>query len=192
MKKNKEGFVKFLTDFVPLIIFFAVYKTSKSEDPLIEATLYLVGATIIAVIISYILTKKIAKVALFSAAILGFFGGLTVLLQDDIFIKLKPTIINSIFSVILFVGYYYKKPFLSYLLGEKIRMSQEAWLKLSFRWAVYFICLAILNEIIWRNFSTDFWVQFKVFGMTPISFIFTFSQLPFMIKEMKKFEGKIY
>ena len=192
MKKNKESFVKFLTDFLPLIIFFAVFKTSDSENPLIEATLYLVVTTIITVIISYLLTRKIAKVALFSAGILGFFGGLTILLQDDIFIKLKPTIINLIFATILFVGHYYKKPFLSYLLGETIKMSQEAWLKLSFRWAIYFVCLAILNEYIWRNFPTDFWVQFKVFGMMPISFIFTFSQLPFMIKEMKKFDGKVY
>lgn len=192
MKKNNDSFVKFLTDFLPLIIFFAVFKTSDSQDPLIDATLYLVGATIIAVVISYILTKKVAKMPLFSAGILGFFGGLTILLQDDIFIKLKPTIINLIFAAILFVGHYYKKPFLSYLLGEKIRMSQEAWLTLSFRWAIYFVCLAILNEYIWRSYPTDFWVQFKVFGMMPISFIFTFSQLPFMIKEMKKFDGKVY
>jgi len=192
MKKNKESFVKFLTDFLPLIVFFGVFKTSDAQNPLIDATIYLVGATIIAVIISYILTKKVAKVALFSAAILGFFGGLTILLKDDIFIKLKPTIINLLFAIILFVGHYYKKPFLSYLLGEKIRMSVKAWLTLSFRWAIYFVVLAILNEIIWRNFSTDFWVQFKVFGMLPISFIFTFSQLPFMIKEMKKFDGKVY
>lgn len=192
MKKNKESLVKFLTDFLPLIIFFGVYKTSDDKNPLIEATIYLVVTTIVAVVISYILTRKIAKVALFSALILGFFGGLTVLLQDEIFIKLKPTIINLIFAIILFGGCYCKKPLLSSLLGEKIRMSDEAWLKLSFRWAIYFVGLAILNEIIWRNFSTDFWVQFKVFGMMPISFLFTFSQLPFMIKEMKKFDGKTY
>lgn len=192
MKKNKESFVKFLTDFFPLIIFFVIYKISDEKNPLVEATIYLVLATIVAVVVSYLLTKKVAKVALFSALILGFFGGLTILLQDEIFIKLKPTIINLIFAIILFAGCYYKKPLLSYILGEKLRMSEEAWLKLSFRWALYFVALAILNEIIWRNFSTDFWVQFKVFGMMPISFIFTFSQLPFMIREMKKFDGKMY
>ncbi len=186
MKKSHEGTTKFLYDYLPLIVFFACYKLAKTPDPLITATIYMVATTFIALIISYFLTKKIPMVALVSGIVLGIFGGLTILLKDDIFIKTKPTIINLLFAAILFYGYFAKKPFLSYLLGEQIKMSNKSWLTLSMRWALFFIFLSLLNEIIWRNFSTDFWVQFKVFGMMPISLIFTISQVPFMIREMKK------
>lgn len=186
MKKSNEGTAKFLYDYLPLIVFFACYKLAKTPDPLITATIWMIITTFVALIISYFLTKKIPMVALFSGALLGIFGGLTILLKDDIFIKTKPTIINLLFAAILLYGYFAKKPFLSYLLGEQIKMGNHAWLTLSARWAIFFIFLALLNEIIWRNFSTDFWVQFKVFGMMPISLIFTVSQVPFMIREMKK------
>ncbi len=185
-KKSHDSLTKFLCDYLPLIVFFACYKLAKTPDPLITATTYMIITTFIALIISYLLTKKIAKIALFSGIILGVFGGLTILLKDDLFIKIKPTIINLIFAAILFYGYFSKKPLLSYLIGDQIKMSDRAWLTLSARWAIFFIFLSILNEIIWRNFSTDFWVQFKVFGMMPLSIIFTLSQLPFMIKEIKK------
>jgi intracellular septation protein len=141
----------------------------------------------LAIIASYILTKKIPKVATFSAIILGFFCSLTIFFNDDYFIKIKPTIINLIFGAVLIYGCYFKKPMLSYLLGEQIKMSFENWQILSWRWAGFFIGLAILNEIIWRNFSTDFWVQFKVFGMMTISMIFTISQIPFILKSQAKF-----
>jgi intracellular septation protein len=190
MKKPKESTTKFLYDYLPLIVFFAIYKLAKTPDPLVTATIYMVATTFIALVISYFLTRKIPTVALVSGITLGVFGGLTILLKDDIFIKMKPTIINVIFAVILFYGYFKKKPFLSYILGEQIKMSNHAWLTLSARWGVFFLILAILNELIWRNFSTDFWVQFKVFGMMPISLIFTVFQVPFMIREMKKMENK--
>ena len=180
--------IKFLCDYLPLIIFFACYKLAKTPNPLITATIYMVITTFIALVISYILTKKIPMVALVSGIVLGIFGGLTVFLNDEIFIKIKPTIINLLFAVILFYGYFTKKPLLSYLLGEQIKMKNAAWLTLSARWALFFIALALLNEIIWRNFSTNFWVQFKVFGMMPISLIFTISQVPFMMKETKKIQ----
>jgi intracellular septation protein len=186
MKKSHDGTIKFLCDYLPLIIFFACYKLAQTPNPLITATICMVITTFIALIISYILAKKIPMVALTSGIVLGIFGGLTVFLNDEIFIKIKPTIINLLFAAILFYGFFTKKPFLSYLLGEQIKMKNAAWLTLSMRWALFFIALALLNEIIWRNFSTDFWVQFKVFGMMPISLIFTISQVPFMMKEMKK------
>lgn len=186
MKKSNEGTAKFLYDYLPLIVFFACYKLAKTPDPLITATVWMVITTFAALIISYFLTKKIPTIALVSGLMLGFFGGLTILLKDDIFIKMKPTIINLIFAAILFYGYFAKKPFLSYLLGEQIKISKSAWLTLSMRWGIFFIFLSCVNELIWRNFSTDFWVQFKVFGMMPLSLIFTISQVPFMMKEMKK------
>lgn len=186
-KKSNEGFAKFLYDYLPLIVFFLTFKLSKSPNPLITATIYMLITTTIALTISYILTKKIPNVALFSAIILAIFGGLTIILKDELFIKLKPTIVNVIFALILFYGYFSKKPLLSYLLGDSLKMSQSAWLILSLRWGLFFIFLAILNEFIWRSFATDLWVKFKVFGMMPITLIFTISQVPFMIKEIKKF-----
>jgi intracellular septation protein len=184
--KKHDSLMKFLYDYLPLIVFFLCYKFSKAPEPLISATIYMVLTTIIALAISYFVTGTIPKVALFSGLILAVFGGLTILLKDEIFIKIKPTIINLIFAVILFYGYFSKKPFLSHLFGDQIKMRPSAWLTLSMRWACFFVFLAILNEIIWRSFSTDFWVQFKVFGMTPISLLFTISQIPFMVKEMKE------
>ncbi len=187
-KKSHDSIAKFFYDYLPLIVFFVCYKLAKTPDPLITATAYMIATTFVALIISYFLTGKIPMVALFSGIVLGIFGSLTIFLKDDLFIKIKPTIINLLFAAILFYGYFSKKPFLSYLLGEQIKMSNSAWFTLSMRWACFFVFLALLNEIIWRVFPTDFWVQFKVFGMMPISMIFTISQMPFMIKEMKKFQ----
>lgn len=190
MKKSCESLVKFLCDYLPLLVFFAVYKLVESENPLIAATIYMVITSAFALLIAYFLTGKIALMPLVSAVILGIFGGLTILFKDDIFIKIKPTIINAIFAMVLFYGYLTKKPFLSYLVGDQIKMSVAAWLTLSWRWAWFFVFLAMLNEIIWRFFSTDFWVQFKVFGITPLSLVFTLLQLPFMMKKMKEFDKK--
>ncbi len=178
--------MKILYDYLPIIIFFAVFKLAKTTNPLITATICMLIATFLALIICYLLTKKISAIALFSGLVLGIFGGLTIWLKDDIFIKMKPTIINLLFSAILFYGYFSKKPLLRRLLEGQVKMPDSAWLTLSMRWAIFFIFLAILNEIIWRNFSTDFWVQFKVFGMTPLSLIFTASQAPFMLKRMER------
>ncbi len=185
---KQDTTLKFLNDYLPLIVFFACYKLAKTENPLITATIYMLITTFVVLTVSYFLTKKIALVPLFSGIVLGFFGGLTILLQDEVFIKMKPTIINLLFAAILFYGFLMKKPLLSYLLEGQIKMNIEAWLKLSLRWACFFVGLAILNEIIWRNFPTDFWVQFKVFGMMPLSILFTLSQVPFMMKEIKNFQ----
>jgi len=191
-KTSHESFASAFCDYVPLAVFFIFYKLVPSANPLISATIALMVATLIALIVAYVLTKKIAKVALFSGLVLAVFGAATVILHNDIFIKMKPTVINLIFAAILFYCYFAKKLWLAKLLGEKVQMANEAWMTLSVRWGGFFIFLAGLNEVIWRNFPTDFWVQFKVFGMMPISFIFTISQVPFMMAEMKKFEeGKV-
>ncbi len=186
-KKSYDGLAKFFYDYLPLIVFFLTFKIAKTPNPLITATIYMLVTTIFALFISYILTKKIPQIALFSAIILGIFGGLTIIFQDELFIKLKPTIINIIFALILLYGYFSKKPLLAYLLGEQLKMSNHAWLVLSLRWALFFIFLALLNEIMWRSFETDIWVKFKVFGMMPITMTFTIFQVPFMIKEVKKY-----
>lgn len=190
MKQNNNFFTKFLYDYLPLIVFFIAFKLSKNPNPLIDATIYMLIVTIFAIIISLIFKQEIPKIAIFSAIILSIFGSLTILLQNEIFIKIKPTIVNLIFSVILFYGYFSQKPLLSYLLGGQIQISKNSWLILSFRWALFFMFLALLNEIIWRNFTTDFWVKFKVFGMMPITLVFTISQMPFIINQIKQ-ESKV-
>jgi intracellular septation protein len=190
MKKSHNSLSKFLCDYLPLIVFFGFYKFSTTENPLITATIYMVITTLIALSISYVLTRKISMMALTSAIVLAIFGGLTVIFKDETFIKIKPTIINLLFAAILLYGYVTRKTFLSYLLGEQLKMRDEAWLSLSLRWALFFIFLAALNEVIWRLTSTDFWVQFKVFGMMPLSILFTLTQIPYMMREVKKEEEK--
>lgn len=192
MTKKKEGIAKFLCDYLPLIIFFIAYKVPKNFlanyylEPLVFATICLVFTAIISLIISYILIKKISQIALFSTIILTIFGSLTAIFNDEIFIKIKPTIINIIFAIILIVSYLKKKPILSILFESQIQMSKQSWLILSLRFGCYFLFLAILNEIIWRNFTTDFWVNFKVFGMMTLSIIFMILQFPFLIRNIQK------
>lgn len=183
-----EGKLKFFCEVTPLLIFFFIFKTSNHPKPIIDATLYLVISTFIVLAICYYLTKYIPKLPLFSALVLAIFGVATILFDNEIFIKIKPTLLNLIFATILFYSYYSKKLFLKEILGSAIIMEDKAWLILSIRWALFFVALAILNEVIWRNFSTDFWVKFKVFGMMPISIIFTLSQMPFMMKHMKEYK----
>ena len=174
--------MKNILEFIPLLLFFIIYH----KYDLITATVTLVIATILAVSIIAAQTKKIAKMPLFSALILSIFGFLTWYFNDAIFIKIKPTIINLCFAAILFSGYFMKKPILKYLFNHTIDLSDRAWLVLTLRWGIFFIFLAILNEFIWRNFTEDFWVSFKVFGFLPITIIFTISQAPYMLRHQIK------
>jgi intracellular septation protein len=187
MTKHSSS-LKNIFEYLPLIIFFIIYKTQHS---IYLATISLIVATIISSAMIFFTSKKLPIVSLFSAFIVAIFGGLTIIFDNDIFIKLKPTIINLIFATILIYGHLTKKPLLSYLLGEQIKISDDAWIKLSHRFAIFFLLLAILNEIIWRNFTTEFWVNFKVFGMMTISFIFTISQAGFIISENKKITNNV-
>ncbi len=186
MKKNNHQTLKFICDFLPLLMFFVIYKTSTAANPIINATIGLVSITFITLTINYIVTKKIAAMPLFSALVLGIFGFLTVFSGNEIFIKIKPTLINLLFAAILLFGYFSKKPLLKALLGSAFEIQDQAWLELSKRWAIFFISLAILNEFIWRNFTTDLWIWFKVFGILPISILFTCSQIPYILAQAKK------
>ena len=110
------------------------------------------------------------------------FGGLTIILNDELFIKLKPTIVNTLFGVILLGGVALKRPLLRPLMGAVFQLTEEGWFKLSVRWAFFFFVLAILNEIVWRSVSTDMWVNFKVFGIMPLTILFSVSQVPLMTR----------
>ena len=116
------------------------------------------------------------------AGIVLIFGGLTIYFNDETFITMKPTIINAVFAIILYGGIAFKKPFLKYLLGAALKLEEEGWKILTQRWIAFFVALAILNEIVWRTQSTDIWVNFKVFGILPITFIFTMTQFPLIKK----------
>ena len=139
-------------------------------------------ATVIAVLFSYILEKKIPIMPTVGAGIVLIFGGLTIYFDNEVFIKMKPTIINLIFAIILYGGMLVKKPLLKILLGAALRLEEEGWRILTYRWIGFFIALAVLNEIVWRTQSTDIWVSFKVFGILPITFIFTMTQFPLIKK----------
>ena len=173
-----KSIYKLLIDIGPLAIFFIFYTRSGLQ----EAILPLMIATVIAVIISYVLERKIPIMATMGAGIVLIFGGLTIYFNDEIFIKMKPTIINGVFAIILYGGVLLKKPLLKYLLGAALKLEEEGWRILTQRWIAFFIALAVLNEIVWRTQTTDFWVNFKVFGILPITFIFTMTQFPLIKK----------
>ena len=176
-----KSFVKFLTDFGPLLIFFVVYY--RSGNNLIAAIPPLIVATIIAIIIVYILEKRIPYIPLIGGLLISFFGGLTIYFQNPIFIYLKPTIINIIFAFTLFVGkVFFKKNFLKIFFKNSLKLEEIGWNKLMYRWIGFFIFLAILNEIIWRTQSQEAWVNFKVWGILSLTFVFTAFQIPLLNK----------
>ena len=151
-------------------------------QPIFLATAAFMVAIAISLVASLWLTKRLPIMPLVSGAVVFVFGALTLWLQDDLFIKLKPTIVNCLFGVILLGGLLFGKSLLGYVFDSAFSLTDEGWRKLTFRWGVFFFVLAILNEIVWRNFSTDFWVNFKVFGIMPITFLFTLTQLPLIQK----------
>lgn len=173
---------KFLLDMAPLAAFFIGYKFGD----LMFATALIIAATIVSLTITYVVERKIALSPLISGVLVAIFGGLTLLLNDEHFIKIKPTIINCLFALVLLSSaLIWKKGLLKYLFEMAFQLTDEGWMKLSLRWGMFFLFLAALNEFIWRNFSTDFWVSFKVFGMLGCTIAFTLSQLPLMKKYAK-------
>ncbi len=169
---------KLLIDIGPLAVFFIFYTRSGLQASILPFMI----ATIIAVLFSYILEKKIPIMPTVGAGIVLIFGGLTIYFDNEIFFKMKPTIINFLFAIILYGGILIKKPLLKYLLGAALKLEEEGWRILTQRWIGFFIALGILNEIVWRTQSTDMWVNFKVFGILPITFIFTMTQFPLIKK----------
>ena len=176
-----KSFLKFITDFGPLLIFFSIYY--KSGNNLIVAIPPLIIATIIAVIIMYLVEKKIPYVPLIGGIVISIFGGLTLYFDNPIFLYMKPTIVNIIFASILITSkIFFDKNFLKFFLQTAFQLSEIGWNKLNFRWAYFFIFLAFLNEIVWRTQPETTWVNFKVWGMLPITFIFTVLQIPLINK----------
>ena len=176
-----RSFLKFITDFGPLLIFFTIYY--KSGNNLTVAIPPLIVATIIAVIIMYFVERKIPYVPLIGGVVITLFGGLTLYFNNPIFIYMKPTIVNAIFATILIISkVFFQKNFLKLFLKTAFSLNEIGWDKLNFRWAYFFIFLAFLNEIVWRTQPETTWVNFKVWGILPITFIFTIFQVPLINK----------
>ena len=173
--------IKFLTDFGPLLIFFIIY--FKNEQNLKLAIPPFVIATLLSLAIIYVLDKKIPMMPLTSGIIITLFGGLTLYFDNKIFFYMKPTVVNLIFAGVLFFGKFFtRKPLLKIFLQNSIKLQDEGWEILSYRWIYFFIFIAILNELAWRTQTEAFWVNFKVWGLLPISFLFIASQIPLMNK----------
>ena len=176
-----KSLLKFITDFGPLLIFFTVYY--KSGNNLSVAIPPLIIATLIAVLISYIVEKKVPYLPLIGGIIISVFGGLTLYFNNPIFLYMKPTIINIIFAIILFVGRaFFNKNLLKYFFQNAFQIDEMGWDKLNNRWMLFFIFLALVNELVWRTQTEVVWVNFKVWGILPLTFVFTALQIPVINK----------
>ncbi len=150
------------------------------QQPIFVATVVMMVTTPIAIFYSWMLTRTLPAMPIVTLVIITIFGGLTLYLQDDLFIKLKPTIINSLFGVTLLVGLAFGKSFLQTVMGAAFQLDNEGWRKLTLRWGIFFLFLAVVNEIVWRNFSEGFWVGFKFWGMTGLTMLFVLTQAPLL------------
>jgi len=157
--------------------------------PLFIATALFIGATLISLAFSLAITRRLPIMPFISGVVVLVFGGLTLWLQDETFIKMKPTIVNLLFGSALLGGLVFGKSLLGYVFDSVFRLTDEGWQKLTLRWGVFFFVLAALNEIVWRTVSTDLWVDFKVFGIMPLTFAFTLSQLPLINRYAVHEEG---
>ena len=177
-KKKLNPMLKLALDIGPLILFFAL----NAKFGIYAATGGFMAAVLIALAVSYSMTRHIAIMPVVTAIIVLVFGGLTLFLHDDLFIKLKPTIIYVLFGGTLLAGIALDKPFLSIMFDQMFHLTPEGWRKLTWRWALFFLFLAVINEIVWRTQTTDFWVSFKLFGVVPLTFLFGALQYPLLVK----------
>ena len=177
-KKQLNPALKLALDIGPLVLFFA----ANAKLGIFEATAVFMVAVLIALGVSYAITRHIAIMPVVTAVVVLIFGGLTLVLHDELFIKLKPTIIYVLFGGALLVGLAFGKPLLGIVFDSVFNLTEEGWRKLTWRWAIFFFALAILNEIVWRTQTTDFWVAFKLFGVVPLTFVFGALQYPLLVK----------
>jgi intracellular septation protein len=175
-KPQLNPLLKLALDLGPLALFFFV----NTRYGIFVATATFIVAVLAALAVSYVMTRQLPIMPVVTAIIVVVFGGLTLILHDATFIKVKPTIIYALFGAILIGGLIFKKPLLGVVFDSMFDLTDEGWRKLTLRWAIFFFVLAILNEIVWRHTSTNVWVDFKVFGVTPLTLIFGALQVPLL------------
>ena len=200
-RESVNPLLKLALELGPLMVFF--FANSRGEwlaekftvltefgGPIFIATGLFMAATALALIISWLLTRTLPVMPMVSGVVVLVFGALTLYLQDELFIKMKPTIVNTLFGVTLLGGLAFGKSLLGYVFDSAFRLDAEGWRKLTLRWGVFFLFLAIVNEVVWRGFSTDTWVWFKVWGIMPITVLFTLFQMPLIQKHTLPEEAK--
>ncbi|MEF2552800.1 septation protein A [Aurantimonas sp. A2-1-M11] len=192
-RKEMNPLLKFALELGPLMVFF--FANSRGEQlsatfpilkefggPLFIATGLFMAAMAISLSVSWAITRSLPIMPLVTGAVVLVFGSLTLWLQDETFIKMKPTIVNGLFAAVLLGGLLFGKSLLGYVFDQAFKLDSEGWRKMTLRWGLFFIFLAVINEVVWRNFSTDFWVAFKVWATMPITIIFMLTQIP-LIKQ---------
>ena len=193
MAREVNPLLKLALELGPLLVFF--FANARGEwlgqtfpiltefgGPIFIATGLFMIATALALTVSWLLTRTIPIMPLISGIVVFVFGALTLWLQNDTFIKMKPTIVNALFGVILLGGLFFGQSLLGYVFNSAFKLDDTGWRKLTIRWGIFFLFLAVLNEVVWRGFSTDTWVAFKVWGTMPITVLFTMAQMPLIMR----------
>ncbi len=170
--------IKMALELGPLVVFFIV----NARADIFAATAWFMGAMVISLLLAWIILRKIAVMPLVTGVVVLVFGGLTLWLNDDTFIKLKPTITNGLFAAVLLGGLAFGHSLLKYVFGDVYKLRPEGWSKLTLNWGLFFVALALINEVLWRNVSTDIWVAFKVWGIMPLTVIFSLTQVGLLTK----------
>jgi len=210
--KNVNPFLKLLLEIGPLGVFFLSFRYGREmlenttvsgllepltgaealagqSGPLFVATAVFMAAIVVSLTVSWSLTRHLPRMAVVTGVVVAVFGGLTLWLQDETFIKMKPTIVNGLFALILGFGLVQGRSYLKYLMGETVPIDNAGWLIFTQRWVMFFIFMAALNEIVWRTQTTDFWVSFKTFSSLPLTFVFLALQWPLLKRHMVVEEG---
>lgn len=170
--------IKIALELGPLLVFFFV----NANLDIFAATAWFMGAMVVSLLLSWVLLKKVAIMPLVTGVVVLIFGSLTLILKDDMFIKMKPTIVDTLFGVTLLGGLIWGQSLLKYVFGDVYKLKPEGWRRLTINWGLFFLFLAIANEIVWRLFDTNTWVAFKVWGVMPITIVFSMLQLPLLTK----------
>jgi intracellular septation protein len=177
-KRKLNPALKLVLDLGPLLVFFA----ANSRFGIFAATSAFMAAIVLALAVAYALTRHLPIMPMVTAVVVLVFGTLTLVLHDELFIKVKPTIIYVLFGGVLLVGLAFGKSLLGVVFDSVFHLTEEGWRKLTWRWALFFLALAVLNEIVRHTQSTDIWVSFKVFGVVPLTFLFAALQYPLLTK----------